>query len=133
MPNPPTTGLPNPASYTITTLGSIAAVKDNVTGLIWQRNFAAPQGTQAAAQAYCAALAPAGTWRLPTRIELVSLIDFTKSPTIDLTTFPSTPMAYFWTYSPAAGVPGYWYATSFTDGATYETQGSDSLQTRCVH
>jgi hypothetical protein len=40
MPNPASSGLPNPASYT--DLGD-GTVKDNVTGLIWQQAVAATQ------------------------------------------------------------------------------------------
>jgi Protein of unknown function (DUF1566) len=42
------------------------------------------------------------TWRLPTRIELLSLVDFTRtSPAIDTTAFPGVPGGkYHWTASP---------------------------------
>lgn len=98
MPNPPSSGLPNPASYDTTIEG---VVRDNVTGLMWQRE-GSPRGDSylelgdegqvlsTQAEAYCSALSLAGydDWRLPTRIELVSLIDFDLSaPAIDSTVF----------------------------------------------
>ncbi|MEA2700130.1 MAG: hypothetical protein QOI66_4401, partial [Myxococcales bacterium] len=37
MPNPLRSGLPNPASYTVSASGN--QVSDNVTGLVWQRRI----------------------------------------------------------------------------------------------
>ena len=79
MPNPPSTGLPNAASYD--TASTSGVVKDQVTGLWWQQTLGDnPSGQSwSAAGGYCAALALGGhnDWRVPTRIELVSLLDFT--------------------------------------------------------
>ena len=79
-------------------------VTDNVTKLVWQK---AVTSTQAYAWCdainYCATLTLAGrTWRLPTRIELLSIVDFTRtSPAINTTYFPSVPGGkYHWTASP---------------------------------
>ena len=91
MPNPPGLGLPNPQSYTAAGANSIL---DRVTCLEWQRM--APTSTtyaQAAAIGYCDQLSLDGhdDWRLPTRIELATLVDFTKtSATIDTVAFPGT-------------------------------------------
>jgi hypothetical protein len=80
MPNPPTAALPHPFDYA--DLGN-GTVRDNVTGLVWQKTVdkANQAFTWAAAPAYCAALplpAPAGfAWRVPTRIQLLSLVDYT--------------------------------------------------------
>jgi hypothetical protein len=101
MPNPASTGLPNPSSYTDNGDGT---VRDNVTGLIWQKTVTSTQAfTWTDAQAYCTSLTLAGrTWRLPTRIELLSLVDFTRtSPAINTTAFPGVPGGkYHWTASP---------------------------------
>lgn len=77
MPNPATTGLPNPASYDIS---EPDVVTDLVTGLMWQRE-AGPNDHYDAAVSYCDGLTLGGytDWRLPTRIELVSLLDFTRT------------------------------------------------------
>jgi hypothetical protein len=64
--------------------------------------------TQATAAAYCKSLARGGhcDWRLPTRIELVSLVDYARAapPLMDDTHFDADENA-FWTSSPAAADP----------------------------
>ena len=94
MPNPSSSGLPNPARYDT---GKLGVVIDQVTGLMWQRETPAEYGFADAA-ALCAELALAGhcDWRLPTRIELVSLVDFTLSnPTLDTTAFAAASGEYW--------------------------------------
>jgi hypothetical protein len=136
MPNPASAALPNPASYT--DLGD-GTVRDNVTCLNWQRDV--PAGTYAWSEAgeYCAGLSLAGSgWRLPTRIELVSLVDFTKGdplPTIDTTAFPDTPAEVFWSSSLAAdtssGTTYAWYVYFFS-GATSAYELPIKSRARCV-
>jgi hypothetical protein len=97
MPNPAGQSLPNPSSYTDNGDGT---VRDNVTGLVWQKAVASSQSfAWPDAQSYCSGLTLAGrTWRLPSRIELTSIIDFTRNPGIDATAFPGTPGGKFhWT------------------------------------
>lgn len=71
MPNTVASGLPHPMSYDL----SVAdIVKDNVTGLEWQRAVGAAALSYSEAINYCGGLTLGGRdWRLPTRIELVSL------------------------------------------------------------
>src|SRR6185312_11729216 len=101
MPNPASAGLPNPASYTDNGDGTVT---DNVTKLVWQKAVTSSQAfAWCDAINYCATLTLAGrTWRLPTRIELLSLVDFTRgNPAIDTTAFPGLPGGkYHWTSSP---------------------------------
>lgn len=95
MPNPATTGLPNPAHYT--DLGD-GTVRDEVTGLLWQKNASTRTYTYEEALAYSESLG--NGWRLPKRIELLSLFDYTRtSPAIDNSVFP-TPSNFFVTSSP---------------------------------
>jgi hypothetical protein len=86
MPNPIGSGLPNEASYT----DNGESVTDDLTCLEWQKS--APEDTfdWTAALAYCDDLSLNGhdDWRLPTRIELTSIVDFTKSPAVDRSVFP---------------------------------------------
>ncbi len=85
MPNPPSTGLPNPQSYDTSVTG---IVKDKVTGLMWQQTdiLAAGYPTVQDAAAYCAGLTLGGyaDWRLPSRVEVWSIDDTSSSsPAMD--------------------------------------------------
>jgi len=102
--------LPNQVTYTVTT----DTVVDNVTGLMWQRNVPTLTLNWSDAKAHCEALTLAGhsDWRLPNRMELVSLVDFTRTfPSINETAFPSTPSEGYWSSSAFAGgdTTGAWY------------------------
>ncbi len=83
MPNPPAAHLPNPFSYTDNGDGTVT---DHVTGLVWQK-VVTGSATFAAAPAYCAGLtlpAPSGTtWQVPTRIQLLSIVDYTTGAAVD--------------------------------------------------
>ncbi len=130
MPNPVAAGLPNPASYDTTTPG---VVLDNVTGLMWER-VVAPNGyAWADAKTYCASLTLAGhnNWRLPTEIELVSLVDYTASPAIDATAFPGT-SSYFWSSSPVAGDSINAWVVSFINGYPMFNDVTIPFNVRCV-
>jgi hypothetical protein len=130
MPNAATLGLPNPARLT----AGAEFVRDERTELEWSAAIA-PLGTFAAASAFCEALVVGETagFRLPTRIELVSLLDRTRLPAIDARAFPDTPDDYFWSATPLPGGPGFRYSVYFGVG---ETSSGDEAQasayTRCV-
>src|SRR5262249_29272662 len=87
-------------------------VTDGVTGLMWQRTVPLAGGenegyfTADEASKYCSetlsdsALGGHHDWRLPSRIELLSLVDYniaTPGPTIDTGAFPNTPAEQYWT------------------------------------
>jgi hypothetical protein len=133
MPNPVSAGLPNPASYDATT--TLGVVRDKVTNLMWQQDVDSNNYTQSLPAAYCATLALAGycDWRLPTRIELVSIVDTTSSgPSIEAEAFPNTPSQAFWTSSPSAHNTGEaWYVDFSTGGVAYNVTSS-TLMVRCV-
>lgn len=137
MPNPIGAVLPNPSSYSVNAING--TVHDNVTNLTWQRSIAPGTYTWSAAKAYCANLVLGGydDWRLPTRIELVSLVDFTRptsGPAIDTTAFPNTPANATWTSSPSSkGASDVW-GIDFGGGgsSTYYTVGSLFANVRCV-
>lgn len=119
MPNGPVdvaAGAPNPASYTDNGDGTVT---DKVTGLMWQQAVPETSYTWPQAVSYCDALTLAGhsDWRLPRRIELVSLVDFGRgNPAIETTYFSSTPSAYFWTSSMTAGSSSTAWVVGFGDG-----------------
>jgi Protein of unknown function (DUF1566) len=83
MPNPPSTGLPNPASYDTSTPG---VVLDDVTGLLWQEPDSGLAGPWSMAATYCSSLTLAthDDWRVPSILELASIVDYTRyDPALD--------------------------------------------------
>jgi hypothetical protein len=123
--------LPNAVSYDASAEagdGGIDTVYDNVTQLTWQMDGSTHLTTAVEASNYCATLGP-GSWRLPTRIELVSLIDFTRNgPSID-PVFSGTQSDTYWSSSVASGDPAHYWMVSFTDG-TVSTGTANNV--RCV-
>lgn len=129
------TALRHVRSYDAATIAGV--VIDEVTGLHWQRTVATGPGvyTWQAAQAYCAALSLDGTlsWRLPTRIELVSILDTRRiEPAIDISVFGAdAPPEVFWTASPAA-FGGAWTVDFRFGGTAVEGTDATTHQVRCV-
>jgi hypothetical protein len=129
MPNPASAGLPNAASYADNGDGTVT---DKVTGLMWERFASASTYAQADATKYCTS--KGSGWRLPTRLELVSLVDFTvpaPGPTINQA-FSGTPGTVFWTSSPVAGGPGSVWGVFFDIGYTDSDDVSDAGRVRCM-
>lgn len=113
MPNSAGLGLPNEHDYEVLGQGEEETVHDRVTGLDWQRNIDAASFSWSAASSFCEQSSYAGfsDWRLPTRLELVSLLDLSRTnPALALEAFPSGPSAWFWTASTnAADEAKAWY------------------------
>jgi formylglycine-generating enzyme required for sulfatase activity len=128
-------------------------VKDSRSGLLWQRT--AVHRTLVDAKTYCAGLSLSGSgWRLPTKAELESIVDFGRgassqtstpngrTPAIDPVAFPNTPADFFWTSSPHAGwcfvstpdgnSPGLTWVVNFNDGESSYSEAGSSLAVRCV-
>lgn len=102
MPNPLSSGTAHALSYDLT---SASVVTDKVTGLRWQRAASTALYSWEEGKKYCEALVVDGkSYRLPTRIELLSLLDPTRiAPAIDSQAFPSTASEPFWSSSSFAG------------------------------
>jgi hypothetical protein len=129
MPNPPSAGLPNPAVYVDNGDGTIT---EQVSGLTWQATVADMGLVQMDALASCAAKGPG--WRLPTRLELVSLVDYTISapgPTINAL-FKDTPPTEFWTSTPYYGNVGDAWAIGFDVGYSDYGVVNNPDYVRCV-
>jgi hypothetical protein len=143
MPNPDAaiapdsaTPLPHPMTYDAGVDGGATTVNDVVTGLTWQRVPLAASDNVHAWQK-CLALAGGG-WRVPTRIELVSLVDFTQPatrPTLDPSAFPAVDAgAVYWTSSavPTDGAPPtQWWQVSLADGTV--STGTSASWVLCVN
>lgn len=132
VPNDPGSGLPNLASYTVG--ADQATVTDDVTGLVWQRELAPGTYTWDEARAYCEDLVlGACDWRLPTRIELTSIVSYARaSPAIDPVAFPDTPNADVWSATPSIPVAMGAWVISMGNGFTSATAATDAELVRCV-
>ncbi|MCC6624447.1 MAG: DUF1566 domain-containing protein [Deltaproteobacteria bacterium] len=109
-------------------------VTDLVTGLGWQRETAAASYDWWGAREHCAALTLGGhdDWRLPSRIELVSVLDFgRRDPVIDPTAFPGTPSDFYWTSSPVPFL-SFAYGVRFELGFIYDHDPRSTGRVRCV-
>jgi len=137
MPNPDdasigpesSTPLPNPMTYTTGTDGGSTVAYDVVTKLNWWRQ-ALPAPDYDSAWRACLGLG--SDWRVPARIELVSLIDFTLTPTIQTVTFLDAGGVPTWTSSAVPGDGGssvYW-VVDFSTGLT--VYGVGASQVLCV-
>jgi len=147
MPNTPSSGLPHPLSYDTSVEG---IVTDNVTGLIWQKEPASFSVTQKDAANVCKALNLGGhtDWRLPSRLELVSLLAIERESGVDSTAFPASPLdteafpgpeevTSGWTWSsslfPSMGDEPVWaLATRFGDGFTWDERLPGGWLSRCA-
>lgn len=123
-------GLPHPAQYA----PASTTVRDLVTGLVWQRIPAADM-TQPDAQTYCDDLVLDGAcdWRLPERIELISIADYTRfNPTINPTVFPGTAANAYWSSTPHRDQTDRAWYVSFYNGLIDATVKVSPYDVRCV-
>ena len=109
---------------------------DSKTGLTWQLGFSKLLSWDEA-QTYAESLdCDCGGWRLPTRHELMSLVDDTRiNPAIDTTIFPDTPAEWFWTSTVAlSGKSCVWYV-NFSTGHSdnyFKHHEASKMHVRCV-
>ena len=110
-------------------------VLDTATGLLWQR--ASPAGTfnRGDAGVYCDGLVLSGVsdWRLPTYVELLTLVDYglASGARLNASAFPSEPATRFWASTPYATGSGSW-SVDFSDGTSDVMADATLLAARCV-
>lgn len=123
---------PDGSSYVTNTADG--TVLDATTGLVWQRASSSPQSWDGG-RVYCLGLMLGGVpgWRLPTLIELESIVDYGRAnPSID-PAFPATPSSTFWTSTARANSDaGEGWAVDFAAGETMRIVPDDLLAVRCV-
>ena len=110
-------------------------VYDGCAGGYLQRADAPGSGcTWEEAKRYCSQLGVAsGGWRLPTKDELLTIADMTRSgPSIDVEAFPGTPSEYFWSSSPYEGQSGNAWDVYFLSGYSYFSSVTAAYRVRCV-
>jgi hypothetical protein len=121
-----------PTAYTLGADALTGTVRDDVTGLVWQQMAPAQSYSWSDAVSYCSTLTLAGGgWRLPTVIELVSIVDYERvSPAIHIGAFPSM-HGMFWSSSAFAGGGSGWLIDFESGGVTY-CNNADLYSARCV-
>lgn len=132
MPNPVDSGLTYIESYSQL---SAQVTLDKVTALAWQAQPDAKTHSWAEARSICANATTDGhkDWRLPTRIELISITDFShKDPAIDSGAFPGTKADLYWTSTPATGFPGAYSVVDFSLGYVAADSDLSTYYVRCV-
>jgi hypothetical protein len=133
-----------PGRYTINDMGTAPVqddtVRDNRTGLTWQRETPAavplcgnsPHCALAQANSYCAALTLAGGgFRVPTISELLTLLDPTRfGPGVDTAAFPGASSDVYWTTTVFLATTV--HVVSFHKGETNLSAPTQALRVRCV-
>ncbi len=111
-------------------------VVDSQTKLRWQQQVSATKVSHSAAAAACQDSAYGGhdDWRLPSRAELSSFIDFAAAspPLIDTVAFPATPKDWHWAATPIAGSANQFWDVHFGAGHINYYLGSGTNFARCV-
>jgi len=129
----------SPSNYTDNRDGTVT---DGVTGLMWEQASSMTKMTWDEAKAFCAGERTGihSDWRLPTRAELITLVDFAKAapgPTINTMYFPDTrgsPVEEpYWTSSIYGSSE--WkksYGILFGDGGCVNFDNDTAAWVRCV-
>lgn len=111
-------------------------VVDAVTGLWWQRGFDQRELIWTEAREECRTLNLAGAddWRMPSFVELMSIVDRTAyQPAIDSIAFPDTPGSFFWTSTAiASATESDHYGVGFHDGSATPYSDAAASLVRCV-
>ena len=129
---------PSPAAANYSILA--ASVRDETTHLVWERTVRPMKRTWQQGRDYCDTLVLDGQsdWRLPKRIELISLVDYgAASPAINAVAFPGTAVDLYWTDSLDAANsvtnPTYKaWVVDFSDGTIGPIPSDGLYPVRCV-
>lgn len=114
-------------------LSASGEVNDTTTGLFWEATDDGSTYDLAQALQRCAALEPAGTWRLPSVVELASIASYgVNSPALD-PSFVGGQSTNYWTATPvSSGVEQNW-TVRFDFGEVIPMGAAHALPVRCVH
>jgi len=121
----------SPSAFTTSAL----TVADAATGLEWQRESPSSTFSWSQAKSYCLGLSLDGRtdWRLPTRVELRSIVDSARfDPSIEAAVFTSTALDWYWTATPVANVSNAAWLVFFRYGNAFHYPTSRASHVRCV-
>ena len=110
-------------------------VTDTTTGLMWSKENVGGKCNWEASDKACRELRLAGhkDWRIPTRGELLTLVDDTRSsPAIDIAAFPDTQSDWYWTSTLCAWAPSCAWIVYFSYGYANDTHRADCAFVRAV-
>ncbi len=129
--------LPNTMRFTVLTDFDGAAVRDNETGLVWERSPETKTMNWSAARFACAKRAISGRmgWRLPSLHELASLLDPSVSPGPTIPQghpFTNVQPAHYWTATSFAGKSTHAWNVGFIMGMTHDIKTSENHNIWCV-
>ncbi len=135
--------IPNPLATSFPPNPQDGSFTDSVSGLTWEGTVDPGDYSQEQAVRYCGG--KGNGWRLPTRIELASLLDFTvPNPEPSTLPDPSTlhpmingafvnaPAEKFWSSSHKPNDTSVGWAVGFDFGNTRQKTATDTYRVRCV-
>jgi len=113
--------LPSASRFTILSAFGDAAVRDDETGLVWEKTLETTEVTWNDARAACASKDVGGRkgWRLPSIFELASLMDLSMrtGPTLPLGhPFINVQLDVYWSATTVAGTPNSAWLVFFDTG-----------------
>jgi hypothetical protein len=127
--------MPGVGSYTDNGDGTVT---DNTTKLVWQQSTQSFY-TQASGGTYCSGLNLGGytDWRLPSMVELLSLVDPTRGdsntvPAINTTAFPGSQPFPYWSSTVSAMTSGSGWTVVFNNGSNTTNSSASGQYVRCV-
>jgi hypothetical protein len=121
---------------TLTYEAGVGEVTDEVTKLVWQEGGDGQKYDHASAEGYCKTLstagAPAGSFRLPSVVELMTLVDYGVTvPSID-PRFKRTLATNYWTSTRVVAAKSLAWTVKFDFGEVIPLLMSTTLPVRCV-
>jgi len=122
----------NPPSYTDYGDGTVT---DNVTSLMWQKEDDNTTRTWDDANTYCndLTIASYSDWRLPSAMELMSIVDYgSYNPSIDTTYFSGMNASRYWSSTTPAINSSNAYNVNFYNGYVPSNYKSDDYYVCCV-
>lgn len=129
--------LPSASRFTILSAFGGAAVRDDETGLVWEKTLETNEMSWTDARAACADKNVSGRkgWRLPSIFELASLMDLSirEGPTLPLGhPFTNVQMDAYWSATTIAGNPNSAWLVFFDTGKVLNAFKTITFHVWCV-